>query len=165
MKNLVLTALLAPALLLAGAANAQIQSLSLASTNDIDALNWTAGQWYVRAIQRDASDRPLGSLTAEISFLLDGQEYPAIEVTMYATAPEGHDLLFLRSNFPISMGDTVDGFVFTCSAGSLPCSADSPSNIVLGENLSWTSTVVPGIFEDGFESGGTGRWSSASPSL
>lgn len=149
--------------LLSGPAMAEIESLALDTTNDIDPLNWPAGTWYVRAIQRDASDATVGVLTAEISFILDGEMYPSIEVTMSSTAPDGHDLLFMRSlGVPMVIGDSVQSFAFNCSGSAVLCSAAQPNNVTLGENLTWVTINVPGIFGDGFETGLTNRWSSVS---
>jgi len=148
-----LLASIAPAL----PARADVVSVDLASTLSVSSLNWPDALWYVRAIERDASDQPVGALAEQIDFVLSS-EWPSIEVVISATAPADHDVLFLRANQKIRIGDTVEGYAQSCSSGTI-CDATSPSNIALANTLSWVSTTVPGLFGGDFEGGDLSRWS------
>lgn len=146
---------------LAGAVpvRADVESVALASTLSVVSLNWPDALWTFRAIQRDASDLPVGALAPQIDFVLSS-EWPSIQVVISATAPADHDILFLRSNQKIRIGDTVEGYVYACDTSTV-CDAGSPSNIALANTLPWVDVTVPGLFEGDFEGGDLTRWSDS----
>jgi hypothetical protein len=123
--------------------SAQVASIGTPVLNDIGALNWSDGTWYVRAILLDAGDSPIGAISNEVSFTSSSQ-YPSIPVTMTSSAHSTDTIHFYRSNVPIAPGDAgIEYFELLCGS-SVVCDASSTSNIVLGENLEWqTETVVP----------------------
>lgn len=125
-------------------ASAQVASIGLGSTNSVGPLNWADGTWYMRAVQLDGSDVPVGAITGQLSFTLSS-EYPNIAVTMAVSAPAGNKIRFYRNlGSGFNVGDpNIEYYDQTCPTGSV-CDSGSVNNIALVNTLGWvTGPVVP----------------------
>ena len=118
----------------AGMARADVVSLNHNSGLAVNV--WANGDWYLRAIEVDSADNPVGTLSAELMITLSGMA-PFIDPVLTADIADGGGIWIYRSQTSgIQGGDmNVEVFKFVCSGGNAICDQANAGNIFLSDSL------------------------------